>query len=584
MDTIPSIDEAEIRERVGAQSFQRGRAYATQGAIFGARRQGSTLKASCTGSYGNAYRLHVTFDDEDIAEAQCSCPVGEGGYCKHIAALLLTWLANPAQFSALEETETALERRSKEELVALVKQMLRRHPDLEVLLETPLPVAGQRAQPLDPEVYRRQAHAALQHGGYEWGAEGGIADELLAITEIGDGFAAQGDSANAAAVYEAVSSEVLQQYEMFHDENGELGDVIRACVEGLGQCLAAESGDGTAREAVLRALFAIYRFDVDFGGVGLSDEVPDLLLEKTTPDERRMVAAWVREALPREIDRGNRFHSQTYGDLLLDLEAETLDDEAFLAVCRETGRTGDLVDRLLELGRVDEAVAETEQADDHTLLSLINIFVQREQYNAAERLMVERAGKTQDARILAWLKDRYKARGNTAAALDLARKIFRMQPSLEEYREIRELAEPRGRWESLRPTLRMFLQESKRDDLLIYIYLDEGEIDHALEAVAAQPVRPYQYWYGRDLSLTVAEAAEATRPRAALELYRKHAEGLIEARGRGNYQQACALLAKVRALYQGLGEDNAWAEYVADLRERNRTLRALREELDAAKL
>ena len=57
---------------------------------------------------------------------------------------------------------------------------------------------------------------------------------------------------------------------------------------------------------------------------------------------------------------------------------------------------------------------------------------------------------------------------------------------------------------------------------------------------------------------------------------------LIAQQGRQNYQQACRLLARVRALYERLGEGETWVRYIADLRERNRRLRALMEELAAA--
>ena len=86
------------------------------------------------------------------------------------------------------------------------------------------------------------------------------------------------------------------------------------------------------------------------------------------------------------------------------------------------------------------------------------------------------------------------------------------------------------------------------------------------------------------MALEVANAAEETRPRAALELYQQHAESLIAQQGRQNYQQACRYLATVRRLYERLGESEAWARYIADLRERNRRLRALMEELAAAGL
>ena len=91
----------------------------------------------------------------------------------------------------------------------------------------------------------------------------------------------------------------------------------------------------------------------------------------------------------------------------------------------------------------------------------------------------------------------------------------------------------------------------------------------------------YRYY---DISIRVAQAAEETRPREAIELYRQQAEGLIAQRGRQNYQAACKHLARMRTLYERLGEKEVWASYIAGLREQNRSLRALKEELAKAGL
>ncbi len=40
----------------------------------------------------------------------------------------------------------------------------------------------------------------------------------------------------------------------------------------------------------------------------------------------------------------------------------------------------------------------------------------------------------------------------------------------------------------------------------------------------------------------------------------------------------------MRTLYQKLGEGEAWTRYIADLREKNKNLRALKEELASAGL
>ncbi len=134
-ETIPAVSEETISDWVSSRSFQLGRSYFENEAIFDLRRQGRSLKARCQGSMPQPYRLGVAFGAEGIEEANCSCPVGDGGHCKHVGALLLTWLDQPDAFRVVAEPDADLEQRSKEELIALIKQMLRLQPDLETLLE-----------------------------------------------------------------------------------------------------------------------------------------------------------------------------------------------------------------------------------------------------------------------------------------------------------------------------------------------------------------------------------------------------------------------------------------------------------------
>jgi uncharacterized Zn finger protein len=579
MTTLPKITEKTIRSRVGERSLALGERYFRDGSVFNTRRQGRTLKARCQGSRDEAYRVEVTLGDKGVAEASCSCPVGGGGHCKHVAAVLLAWRHEPDEFTEVEELDRALGRRSKEELIVLVKQMLRRQPDLELLLDMPLPGAAPAGAEVSPEAYRRQAEAAF-HGqdGYEWGAASAIADDLQAVKEVGDEFLRREDHAGAAAVYMGILAAVLDNYETVHDEEGDLHVVVGDCAEGLGQCLDAET-DPARRETILRALFDLIRFDIDQGGIGLSDRAPDLD-EHATQAERRTLAGWVREAMAGARD----WSRQSLGGWLLDLEADTLDDEAFLRVCRDTGRTHDLVGRLLQLGRLDEAVGEAERASDWELLNMADLFVSRRHGDVAERLVRERSRKSQDTRLLEWLKKRAIEHKDPAAALELAEQVFRARPSLEGYKEIRKLAKKEGRWDALRPRLLEFLKQKGHEYVLIPVYLHEGEIDRALEAV--KPGRPsaYGYGYGYGMALDVAKAAEKTRPEAALEIYRRQAEGLIHQRGRGAYQEACKFLKKVRDLYHRLDKDEDWTRYVGRLREHHRSLRALQEELTKARL
>jgi uncharacterized Zn finger protein len=128
MTAIPEVSERAIERRVGERSFNLGQQYFRDDAIFDARRQGQTLKARCHGSRDQAYRVQATFNDKELVAAECSCPVGGGGFCKHVAALLLTWRERPEEFTEVEDLDTALARRNPEELIALIKLMLRREP------------------------------------------------------------------------------------------------------------------------------------------------------------------------------------------------------------------------------------------------------------------------------------------------------------------------------------------------------------------------------------------------------------------------------------------------------------------------
>src|SRR5947209_4208379 len=260
MDIIPTITEEDIRALVGKQSFQRGQQYFHDEAIFDAFQQGMTLKGHCHGSLPTPYRLQVIFDSTGIIGAICSCPVGrqmlKGYYCKHVAALVLTWREQPEKFTKRDPVETLLERRSKGELIALIAHMLQKQPELEWELLMPPPTDHKRKNTVDPETYRSQVDEAFSNGGREWDAVYGISSDLYAITSIAAAFLKQNDYANAAIIYEVVARETLGYYLSYHDEDGALGRVIKDCVEELSNCLASEQEDEGARQRMIETSFA----------------------------------------------------------------------------------------------------------------------------------------------------------------------------------------------------------------------------------------------------------------------------------------------------------------------------------------
>ena len=580
-NTIPAASEGAILDWVGRRNLQLGRSYFESGAIIDPRSQGNAVKAWCQGSMPQPYRLHVAFGSDGIDEAHCSCPVGGGGRCKHVGALLLAWLERPDAFRVAMELEASLQQRSKDELIVLVKRMLQLEPRLETLLEIDWPEGNRGSAPVNPEVYRRQVSSAFRHAGDDWMAMQRAARDISITLDTGDRFLALADYAGAGVVYQAVAQGILEHYQMIQDEDGELIEVVDRCAEGLGNCLAGRGNGAAVRESCLQTLFDIYRFDVDFGGIGLREAAPDLILEHATDDEKDAIAGWVRAAMPQGDSRSDGYHRRVYGRFLLDLEMAYPDDSLFLDICRECGLLTQMVDRLLSLGRLDDAIAEAGLAGDYDLLVVADIFREHGYARMAEPLLVNRIETSRDNRLAEWLKKRYKERGDLAEALALARKQLEQRPYLSGYQEVRELSQALGVWQELRLQLLECWSAASEFGLLTDIYLEEGEIDLALRSVAQ---RRHGFLGVADQLIRVAEAASETHPQAALDIYRQQAERLIGARGRDNYQQACAHLVKVRDLHCRLSQESEWNGFIAGLREQHRRLPALKEELSNAGL
>lgn len=596
MTTIPTITRHDIRTFVGEQNFQKGQQLAHDGAILNPEQQGMTLKAYCYGSLPEPYRTQVTFDGTGITAVLCSCSTGTLSYgtrrCEHAAALLLSWKEQPEAFIHTDDIDTILERQSKAQLIKLVKQLLQKQPEVEWELTMP-PLPGHKSVPIDVEEYRDQVDEAFRHAGREWDAVYGISSDLYSITETAARFFRQQDYTNAAAIYEVVALGTLSHYLSYHDEDGALGRVVQACVEGLGACLESEREDEVLREQILEAIFAVYRFDVGHGGFGLTEDIPPEFFLSTTPEEKHLVAQWVRSALAelQENKQESDWRRQHYGGLLLALEADLLSDEEFLHIGRETKSIQAVVTRLLELGRVDEAVQDASQANGWQLLKLADLFVQSGQDAAVERMMYEQAQQERYTMYADWLKNHYLAKNNLAAALEMAQLIFHKRPWFAEYQTVREISMELGNWETVRQEALTFLETTKNISTLVEAALDEGDIERALQLLkATKPSGPdsyqWQYDYSRtpEVALKSAERAEEMYPRASIDLYQQHVERLITGRGRSNYQVACRYLAKIRSLYEKLDEVGQWTTYIAWLRRRHSRLATLKQELEVAGL
>lgn len=130
-----SLELQQIEERALDQSFHRGESLYESGAIFLPVRRGNVLRAQCVGAYSDYYHVSAAFDEAGEFTTDCTCPYDWGGDCKHIIALLLTYVYEPETFRAGAALREELMSLAKDDLVDIVEKMIARYSGLEDIVE-----------------------------------------------------------------------------------------------------------------------------------------------------------------------------------------------------------------------------------------------------------------------------------------------------------------------------------------------------------------------------------------------------------------------------------------------------------------
>ncbi len=519
-----------------------------------------------------------------------------------------------------------LRKKSHEELLFLVEQLLERQPDIkpliELLIELPMPNASQQGKTsgkantrtLNLSSIRKQLDGALYYAGGGWESAGLIATELSRLCGIGDGFAEAGEWANAQAVYAAVTGEAIARYEELEDE-WQIAAIIDDCTGGLALCLDTqhelpedERLSAADREELLTALFESWKFGQDYGGI--DTDVVGTIMRNVTEEERKLVEEWLRQEI--SAGQASKWRNQSLVGFLVKLQEEAhITNEDLIEEYRKAGLYKEVTEKLLQLGREDEALhvayelltdplevtwfAEKLVADEARREQAVGL-VERKLKEIEQRPQ----GRTQDYDAVrgvetyrSWLEKKYSAYGQAEQALNMARARFQAGPSEATYNSVQSASQLSGQpdtlWSTLRPELLAILEQQRKWGELVNIYLHEGEIMQALAALNqmehASTTSNYGYGYStryapESYQIQVAKAAEEPYPEEAIMLYKRMVERLINARGRENYQQAVGHLTRIKRLYAKQGREEEWHTYITNLRNSTKSLRALKEELE----
>ena len=583
------LTEAIIRSLSTLQSFERGQRYYRSGAVYNTARQGSILTGECEGSSAPAYRLRVELDDAGVRSAFCTCPYDMGGFCKHTIALLLTYFYTPEEFLERKGVAEMLAGLGREDLVVLITRLVDRDPDLYGWLEVAIPadrnsakaqgapLKGKRRTQVSAQTYRRRVRDILHSlDGYRMSEAywmmGGMVRQLEEVAASADAFLEAGDAEGALTILMVLLEEVSNSFGQFDDSNGELGGFLSELGQPLAEAILSADLSGSDRQKLKGDLEPIIDELANYGIDGL--EVTLAALEQ----------GWAQIDMDEDWEEDEEAWSdgeegEWYGEADLTqaklnvLERQGRVDE-YLDLCQQAGEHRRYALKLLELGRKDEAMSIAMNNLSSTDEALTIAQTLRDMGQVRDAFAVGERGLSLPGHkhsLGSWLGPLEEAQGRSEQAILAYSAAFSSMPSIELYRTLKGLAG--ADWSRLRQRMMDTLKAAAHSDVLVDVYLLEGEWDAAIR-VADQA----GYW-AYPLIEKVADAVLTHRPDWVIQVSIKQAEGLIEKTQSKYYAAAARWLAKAKKAYIVSGRQAEWQAYLSNLKTTYARRPALQAEL-----
>ncbi len=571
-DKLPRLTEAQVRKLATPQSFERGQKYFRNEAIIEPVIQGMELRAQCEGSEDEPYQVSATLGKGGVAETSCDCPYDYGGVCKHIVALLLTYVHEPQHFRALSSLKITLNEFSKEELIELIGGMVKAQPKLMAQIEL-LSAAPKSGRPLNVATYRSQARSALRSESPRT-----IEKNLKALRDVAAKLAKAGDWLNAGAIYHVAFDEAVHGYDdmvQAMDENGDICTVMDELATGLSNCLKNSLADSQTRRDWLETMLEAELRDTELGGIDLAPSAGEAVLKQSTAEEW----AWLEKRLRTEIIRSHGWARESLVRLLTEGQQQHGGKARAAETIRDLGTMEQRTMLLIEEKKIAEAlkhIAMLIVGKPGLVTEFADAMVKAGAKAEALKLVLEQGSDHWMNQN--WLARYYKKHGTLQEAIETQLQIFARAPSVELFKTLQKLCRKTGDWEAVRERALNAAEKQQQFGPLIRIALDEKDLHRALELLPQVADESQIY------SAEVARAAEKNFPEAALIIYQDMAERAINGRNRLWYQRAVEYLKKVKKLHERSGRKNEFAPYVQALKTKYAKLSSLQEELKTAQL
>jgi len=598
------ITESRLQAEAGDRAYERGVGYYQAGAVTDLVVTDATLNARVEGNDEYAVQL---WNENGALGHSCTCPVGDDGiFCKHGVAAGLAWLAdwNEARGAlqgrsggALADRKTAPPAQRGRDDLAGIREWLAGAPReqlVELLLEQALNDPGLRSR-LDARAARVAAShhvdlkplketvgkALVVSGLVDYHGMRRLIERAMPAVDLIAGLIEDGQAPAAVELAHYALKRGIAAYQRIDDSGGGFDDLLHQLAElHLAACRAAPPEPA----AFGKQFFDLLMRD-DWGLLPFEDYAP--LLDETGLRSFRALAEKEWKKVPaRGPGDGDARDSVSHFRITSIMEAlarETGDTDALVAIKSRDLTLPyhflEIAELLAEAGRRDEALEWAERG---------------------HKAFPDRP----DSRLVEFLADEYGRRGRHEEAIALAWDEFTRHPALTSCQHLKTCTERAGAWNDWRARALAWLREKLHEEttnnalslreragvrgsfrhhahpryfgghsLLVEIFLWEGDSDAAL-AEAKTGGCSESLWFA------IAEAREAKHPEDAVGIYQARLDTIVKQANNRAYDEAAALVARVRDLMRRTKQEKEFAAWLEAVRIKHKAKRNFISRLD----
>jgi hypothetical protein len=338
--TLREIKTSDVQKLFDSRIYYRGEEYFEEGLVKSVDLlDSSTLSGIVKGN--SNYKVSISIDSDEDLSCECSCPCDFN--CKHAAALLLKWLSikddlNEPKNSKQQKKESItdiLSRKSKDELIELLKEFLIKHPEMKQFVKLDKKEISLKIKSLFSDFI-------------DWDE---VSDLISQLETILEGIKRNKPLWNKELLSEIEKCSIIMVngQENMHDE-GDIGLFLEKWFLLFGEMFSSFNPTIQEKREFLQKIIGLS--NKDQYGLESSYEKAFLGMCKSIED-----IELIKEYF-KPTNKDKYEDKDYYTDFYLDLYDKLGLNNDYLSIAKKEGFSSNIVDKLVSLGRLEEALEE----------------------------------------------------------------------------------------------------------------------------------------------------------------------------------------------------------------------------------